>query len=170
MESTLEIHGELFTQLSGHLAVGPDEQLAFLLARWDGDLATVFDLRLIAASSFDLQTPWHLALSDQERASVIKWAHDSDASLVEAHVHRGWGSAEFSGSDWSGLDVFVPHVWWRLRHRPYLALVFDDPSFDGIVWRTDPTTPERLDRLIVGNGPARFPTGQSLPRRRWSDG
>ena len=124
MGVTLEISDEQFDRLTRHLASGPDEQLAFLLARWHEDVAKVTDLRLIEARSFDLQTPWHLSLSDDERAAVIKWTHDNDASLIEAHVHRGWQAAEFSGSDWSGLDAFVPHVWWRLRHRPYIALVF----------------------------------------------
>jgi hypothetical protein len=165
----LEASNEQFVRMASHLASGPDEQLAFLLARWNEDVATVVDLRLIEARSFDLQTPWHLSLSDEERAAVIKWAHDNDASLVEAHVHRAWYPAEFSGSDWSGLDAFVPHVWWRLRHRPYIALVFAESTFDGLVWRRDPTTPETLAGLVVGDGPAQLPTGRSLPRRGWFD-
>lgn len=169
MGATLEISVEQFARLTEHLAAGPDEQLAFLLARWREDVATVAGVRLIEARSFDLQTPWHLSLSDQERAAVIKWAHDNDASLIEAHVHRGSHPAEFSGSDWSGLDAFVPHVWWRLRHRPYIALVFADSTFDGLVWRMDPTTPETLAGLVVGDRPADLPTGRSLPRRGWFD-
>jgi hypothetical protein len=166
---TLEISDEQFDRLTRHLASGPDEQLAFLLARWHEDVAKVTDLRLIEARSFDLQTPWHLSLSDDERAAVIKWTHDNDASLIEAHVHRGWHAAEFSGSDWSGLDAFVPHVWWRLRHRPYIALVFADSTFDALVWRTDATTPETLAGLVVRDRPAQRPTGRSLPRRGFVD-
>lgn len=151
----------LADQLDRHLSGGFDEQLAFMLATWSGDEADIVDLRLIATKAFDLQTPWHLSLSDEERAVVIKWAHDRGSALVEAHAHRGGQLAEFSPSDHTGLDAFVPHVWWRLRHRPYIALVFAERTFDGLAWRTGPETPEPVAALRTGGRADRVATGLS---------
>lgn len=161
----LRIPRDLADQLERHLEQGVDEQLAFMLAAWDGDEADVLDLRLVPSVAFDLQTPWHLSLSDEERAAVIKWAHDRGAALVEAHVHRRGDPAEFSASDRSGLEAFVPHVWWRLRHRPYVALVFGESTFDALVWRSDPGSPEPVNALRVEGRPDRRPTGRTLAGR-----
>ena len=147
-------------------SVAATSNLAFMLATWNEDEATVTDLRPVASAAFDLQTPWHISLSDKELAIAIKWAHDHDATLIEAHVHRDGDPAEFSPSDWLGLDSFVPHVWWRLRHRPYVALVFGETTFDGLVWRSGPTTPEPLEALRMGISSPRAPTERSLRRQR----
>jgi len=160
----VSIAPELWAEVEGHLALGPDEQLVFLVARWQGDEARAFTARLVQPSGFDLQLPWHLTLADEERAAVITWAHAADGGLIEVHVHRGPWPAEFSPSDRAGLEEFVPHVWWRLRHRPYVALVVADGTLDGLVWRDGPRTPEQLGSLRIG-GRERFPTGRSL--RRW---
>lgn len=149
-------------ELDRHLAHGADEQLAFMLATWDGDDAEVVDIRPVEDIAFDLQTPWHLSVSDDERAAVIKWAHDRGAALIEAHVHRDADPVGFSPSDRVGLDAFVPHIWWRLRHRPYIALVFGEVTFDGIVWRTGPNAPEAVAALRVDGRNDRTPTGLSL--------
>jgi hypothetical protein len=162
----VRIPSGLADRLERHLGHGADEQLAFMLAAWDGDSANIVDLRLVASVAFDLQTPWHLSLSDEERAAVIKWAHDRGACLVEAHVHRRGDPAEFSASDRAGLDAFVPHVWWRLRHRPYIALIFGETTFDGLAWRSDPRSPEQVTTLLVEGRPNRTSTSRSLQGRR----
>ena len=149
-------------RLADHLAEGEDEQLAFMLVEWDGNQARVVELRLVENAAFDLQTPWHITLGDDAVGEVIRWAHEAGLSLVEAHVHREGDPAAFSPSDRGGLDAFVPHVWWRLRHRPYIALVFGESTFDALVWRRDAATPERLDALIVPGADDRIPTGLSL--------
>jgi hypothetical protein len=148
-------------RLAAHLGQGDDEQLAFLLATIDGDDAWVSDIRLIEDVAFELQTPWHLGLDDEALGDVIRWAHRSSSTLIEAHVHRDGDPAHFSWSDWAGLDAFVPHVYWRLRHRPYIALVFAETTFDGLVWRADAITPEPLESLLVTDEPARLPTALS---------
>jgi hypothetical protein len=122
-------------------------------------------VREIEGTAFDVQTPWHLTLSDETRAAVIKWAHDAGEALMEVHSHMDLGPACFSPSDLLGLGDFVPHVWWRLRHRPYGALVFGDGSFDGLVWRSDPDAPEQVEALVI-DGEAEWPaTGRTL--RGW---
>jgi hypothetical protein len=65
-------------------------------------------------------------------------------------------------TDWMGLDQFVPHVWWRLGHRPYVALVFGETTFDAVVWRAGPEAPEPLEGLRVDDQETRRPTGLSL--------
>ena len=52
------------------------------------------------------------------------------ASLVEMHSHIGPWPAGFSYADRLGLQETVPHMWWRLKKRPYLALVVTNCSFD----------------------------------------
>ena len=94
----------------------------------------------------------HLELTDEFRASVIKRAHDLGASIVEFHSHLGPQSARFSPFDRRGLREFVPHVWWRLRGRPYFAVVFAHTGFDGLAWVTDPDTPQHLDAIVAGDG------------------
>jgi hypothetical protein len=160
----LSIPSAMWEQVVDHLASGPEEQLAFMLVRWDGDLGQVFDLRLVRASGFDLQLPWHISLADEERAEVIGWAHEGNGALLEMDVHRGPWPARFSASDKEGLDEFVPHVWWRLRHRPYAALVMGEQGFDALVWRSGPGEPEQLTKLLVDGRSAARPTGLSLAR------
>jgi hypothetical protein len=168
MAVTVWIPSSLAERLERHLSQGQAEQLAFMLAIWDGPRVNVVDLRLVVSAAFDIQTPVHLSLSDDERAAVIKWAHDSDAALIEAHVHRRGDPAQFSPSDHAGLDAFVPHVWWRLRHRPYVALVFGETTFDGLAWRSDPRSPEPVTTLVVDGRPDRTSTGLTLKGRlRW---
>jgi hypothetical protein len=157
----VHIDQERADRLSDHLARGADEQLAFMLAAVDGDEARVIDLWLIEDASFDIQTPWHLSLGDDTLGDVIRWAHAASASLIEAHVHRDGDPARFSLSDWAGLDAFVPHAFWRLRHRPYVALVFGEATFDGLVWRQDATIAEPVESLFVDGQPPRLPTVSS---------
>lgn len=115
---------------------------------------------LVPASGFASRSAYHLELSDETRATVIKRAHDLGASLVELHSHVGRGSARFSPSDLSGFRDFVPHVFWRLKNRPYFAVVMTRNGFDGLVWTDDPRSPERLRGIQAGQ---RFitPTGLS---------
>ena len=94
---------------------------------------------------------YHLELTDEFRASVIKRAHDLGASIVEFHSHLGPQPARFSPFDRRGLREFVPHVWWRLRKRPYFAVVVTHTDFDGLAWMMDPEKPQYLDGIVVGD-------------------
>jgi hypothetical protein len=114
----------------------------------------------VPASGFASRSAYHLELSDETRATVIKRAHDLGASLVELHSHLGCGHARFSASDLAGFRDFVPHVFWRLKSRPYLAVVMTRTGFDGFVWRRGPDAPERL-RGIQAGGRLLAPTGLS---------
>ena len=104
----------------------------------------------VQSSGFVDRSWYHLELTDKVRAYVIKRAHDLGASIVEFHSHPGSRSAAFSYSDHRGFREFVPHVWWRLRGRPYFAIVVSQASLDGLAWMLNPRTPQHLDGIVVG--------------------
>jgi hypothetical protein len=132
-----------------HLECRP-EQVGFFLAEYDTD-ARAFDLRAwrgVPRDGLDYQSDVHVELSDAAQAAVIQWAWESGLALVEAHSHR-WGPARFSGSDFAGFADWVPHVRWRLRRRPYAALVLAPGTLDGLAWID--AEPERVDRVVLGD-------------------
>ncbi len=103
----------------------------------------------VPPSGFSSRSSVHLELTDETRGIVIKRAHDLGASLVEFHSHSGPWSVAFSISDLSGFEEFVPHVWWRLRGRPYAAVVVGQSGFDGLIWLQDPQEALHLDGIRV---------------------
>ncbi len=144
------------------------EQAAFLFARAHrgGDEARfdVIETRKLAADDYAVQQKDYFELCDKSRAEVIKRAHDLSASLIEIHSHTGPWPAEFSISDWMGLRETVPHMWWRLDERPYIALVVTKTEFDALVWLDDPQVPRGLDAWQV-DARTFLPTNNSL--RGW---
>jgi hypothetical protein len=122
---------------------------AFLMPDADGTRFTLVEWIAIPATGFASRSGWHLELTDEMRARVIKRAHDLGACLGEFHSHRGRERPSFSPSDLLGFEEFVPHVWWRLKGRPYLAMVVSTEGLDGLVWRSGPRRPERLGGVLV---------------------
>ena len=154
----LKIANGLFEEMTGHLKGGHGEQLAFLrVLAADDDTLKLGELRLIRASEFHYQSDWHIHLSDEIRAEIIKWAWDGGGGMGEAHSHRSRHPAQFSPSDLMGLQEFVPHVRWRLQGAPYVALVFGTGSFDSLVW-TSTEPPEPAD-IALSSGRVIKPTG-----------
>lgn len=92
----------------------------------------------------------YLELADAARARVIKRAHDLKASLVEFHSHPGPYPAALSIADLIGLEEFVPHVRWRLKAKPYAALVFARSSFDGLAWIDSDNVPIQVAGIETG--------------------
>jgi hypothetical protein len=82
---------------------------------------------------------------------MIKRAHDLNASVIELHSHPFSKHAEFSPSDLSGFSEFIPHVWWRLKGRPYAAIVLAPTGFDSLAWLENPTTPNGLLQIQAGS-------------------
>ena len=103
----------------------------------------------VPPEGFLSRNSYHFVLTDEVRAEVIKRAHDLGASVVEFHCHKGPRPARFSLSDQAGFQEFVPHIWWRLRGRPYLAVVVAEIDFDSLVWVTGPGTPQHLTGIVV---------------------
>jgi hypothetical protein len=147
------IHDRIYSQLRRHLR-GRIEQAAFLIADYD-ERSREFQARdvcLVDAAGFAVQTSFHISLADETRAELIRWAWDAGASLVEVHSHSGRTPAAFSASDLSGFAEWVPHLWWRLSGRPYLAIVTAGSSFDGLAWIDEPARAEQLERISLSSG------------------
>ena len=137
------------------------EAVAFLfVTRIEADTFKYIEWYQVPASGFVSRSSYHLELTDETRGGVIKRAHDLGASLVELHSHLGPLPAEFSESDLAGFRDFVPHVLWRLKNKPYFAIVMTRASFDGFAWLTSPTTPQRLAAIEIGDA-VLTPTGLS---------
>lgn len=158
----IEVGGRDYEQLRVHLDAGSEvEQVAFLLtAPYAGDeVLRIARIQLIDAENFNFQSGYHVELADDVRPSLIKRAWEAEACVIEAHSHL-LGPSRFSPSDLAGFDEWVPHMRWRLRGRPYAALVFAPDDFDALVWDGD-GRPAPLDALVVVDGPVVRPTGFS---------
>ena len=167
MKALLKIDAGLYEDIMVHLLPpgSEQEQAAFLFAHsMRSDHKVLFEIieaRKLGPADFAWQEGDYLEMADATSASLIKQAHDLDASLVEVHSHLGPGPAGFSYADRLGLQETVPHMWWRLKRRPYLALVVTNSSFDALLWLDNAKVPRPLDALLVGG---RFlkPTNSSL--------
>ena len=169
MKTLLELSDHVYDDLIAHLLPREknQEQAAFLFGRCERTkhqaYFTVIETRKLGPKDFAVQEGHYIELTDTARAALIKRAHDFGASLIEIHTHLGSRPAEFSPSDCIGLSETVPHMWWRLRSRPYLALVVTESGFDALVWLDSPKVPRVLDALLVGAKIIR-PTNLSLDR------
>jgi Prokaryotic homologs of the JAB domain len=179
MPVTLQLSSELLERTRAHLlrrTRHEDEQVAFFFSDpYGGDrVLRLTDVYFVPPEQFIFQSGFHVRLSDEVRQYLIRRAWDSNACLVEAHSHPGPGAVDFSPSDLAGFEEWVPHLRWRLKRRPYAALVFGYESFDALAWIDGADQPESVERLSVAGGLDEFPTGttiaelQSAPARRTS--
>ena len=167
MKAVLRLPPGLFEELVAHLL--PDgsrcEEAAFLcVSSVRSDECTFFDVQHVeklGRDDFDHQAGNFLELADHTRARLIKQAHDLSASLIEMHSHPGPWPAGFSVADRIGLSETVPHMWWRLKGRPYVALVVAPSGFDALVWLNNPKIPIALDAIVAGDRLLK-PTNNSL--------
>jgi hypothetical protein len=109
-----------------------------------------------------LQSAYRVTLRDEVRPGIIKWAWDAGACLVEVHSHSDLGDAWFSPSDIWGLREWVPHVRWRLRGRPYVAIVSDGSTLDALAWIDQEA--EQVDWIEDEDGERHVATGKTLLR------
>ena len=80
---------------------------------------------------------------------------------MHSHPFPGIGAAAFSWSDRRGLTETVPHMRWRLKNKPYGAIVVAPEGFDALVWIDNPAVPLPLEGINVG-GELLKPTNRSL--------
>jgi len=162
--TTISISSHHLKALREHLFLGKHEQAAFGFASWEpnkpGGLFRIQTLEFIRPNEFAFQSSYHLELGSEAQARIIKLAFDRRASLVEFHSHRTNWPAQFSHSDFSGFEEFVPHVRWRLSGRPYAAVVFHESSFDGLVWVDEQRV--QLDGIESDGLQPQLATGLSL--------
>lgn len=176
MSTVLSLPNGVYQELCTHLLPrsSKNEQAAFVYARAhiDEQGDTVFqyvDWQKLTEDDFVVQRSDHLELRDETRARVIKQSHDINASLVEFHSHPSNFPAEFSYSDMAGFGDFVPHVWWRLKGKPYAAVVVAPSGFDALAWLTSPREPTSLHAIQLESRDLRA-TGLTLKRKHFSGG
>jgi proteasome lid subunit RPN8/RPN11 len=155
MCNRLVVDAVAYDRVLRHLHQDQREQVAFGFASAEpaagGVLLRVLDFHLVSPGELEVQTPRHVALTEDAQGALIKRAWDLGVCLVELHSHTSpHYRAEFSWSDLAGFQTFVPHVWWRLKGRPYAAVVVAPSGFDALIWRTGPRQPEPLEALVVG--------------------
>ena len=144
-----------------------DEQAAFLYCTFVQDEEGAC-LRMRAkeswflhAEDFSAQYGDFIELKSETRQKVIKEAHTTGTCLAEFHSHPGPWPAAFSPSDRSGLKETVEHMRWRLKGRPYIAVVVAPSGFDALIWQQDSAAPTTLAGIDV-NGKRIIPTNISL--------
>lgn len=150
----------LRAHLRGHL-----EQVAFTLAEFDAQshVFAIKELIVVEGDALDDQRVDYIELGDDVQRAIIKRAWDSGLCLVEAHSHGDRGYAAFSRADEIGFAEWVPHLWWRLKGRPYAAIVMAGPEdFDAIAWVDGADLPEQVTHLDVIGGARLRPTGMTL--------
>lgn len=157
----IEVGSGHYEELRRHLS-GDVEEVAFLFTEpyQDDRRLKVRDVMPISVEGFDFQSDYHVELADGLRPQLIKRAWDEDACLIEAHSHTE-GRAAFSPSDLWGFEEWVPHLRWRLRRRPYAALVFAREDFDALVWHGD-GPPVGLDAIEIAGGESLRPTDNTI--------
>jgi hypothetical protein len=161
------LRADLYADLQSHLLPRKmvAEEAAFLFARVtrpdDALRFEVIDWYAVPPEGFVTRSLYYLELTDETRAHVIKKAHDLGSALIEAHSHAGSYPAEFSPSDKSGFADFVPHVLWRLKSRPYAAIVMARNSIDALAW-IEASQPLPIAEVCLESGASVTPTGLSL--------
>jgi hypothetical protein len=142
----VRIRQESFSALGNALAEA--EEVVFLYATYTDGVFEVNAMEIMMGGDIARQSKLHVELADGVRPRVIKTAWDTDRCLIEAHSHGEWGYAEFSQSDLHGFEEWVTHVRWRLRGRPYVALVKAGETWDALAW-VDGDEPIRIDAIEV---------------------
>lgn len=149
----LEIDSKAYEDLRKHLFSGEVEQVAFGYARLSSlhsdEVCHILEFEFLSAGEFIFQSSYHIEVHPEVLARVIKKSFDMDACVVEFHSHRSSLPARFSMTDMSGFNEVVPHVLWRLRDKPYMAIVLHETSFDGLLWKPGDTDPGQLDGIRV---------------------
>ena len=156
-----------YVALRQHLLVSaPREQAAFGFMPKDavdaGRQLPVKKIELLEDGDFVVRSSDYLELTDDARQRIIRTAHDGSFAVVEFHSHPFNLPAEFSSADRMGLQRSVPHMLWRLKGRPYLAVVIGPNDFDGLAWLPD----KRLFQLssIIDGDTLFSATGRSISR------
>ncbi len=172
MKTILSITSKVFRKLKNHLLPieGDLEEAAFVftsLIKNKNELIFKYkEWFPVQKAGFSNRSSYHFELTNELRAGIIKKAHDLDCSIIEFHSHLGSYPSCFSPSDWCGFEEFVPHVLWRLKGKPYVAVVVTKSGFDALVWKSKGQNPKFLNELRIGKN-SMSPTRLSFPRRKY---
>lgn len=173
MSVIIQIEKSFFSKIRKYLLQSHLEQVCFLFSKdtfYDSTLIMeVKDYYLVAPHEYEYQSSFHVELKDSCQAKVIKSAWDKKLSLGEIHSHPTSKKAFFSQSDISGFQEFVPHVWWRLKKGPYIAIIQAQSELDALAWVKTPDIYEPIDKIKIGKSvirPSNF-TIKELKERKW---
>jgi hypothetical protein len=163
----LDLRLRLKEKLWAHLLQNDVEQVAFVFAAVESSRSSMMfmaqDAYFAPSHDLEFQSSFHVELTDDARARIIKRAWDTNAALVEFHSHPAdRHKAMFSPSDMAGLAEFVPHCRWRLRGRPYLAVLVNRTTVDALAWITHSGEAVALDAIRVHAGKKIVPTNQTI--------
>jgi len=131
------------------------EQVVFLFSKYEVSRLIlsieVVDYYLLEPYEYEYQSEYHVEISDACQAKIIKRAWDNRLSLGEIHSHPNSDKANFSSSDLLGFKEFVPHIWWRLKQKPYFAMVHSQSDVDAIAWVESPSYYQSVEKLKLGS-------------------
>lgn len=163
----LDLQAGLKEELWAHLLQNDVEQVAIVFAAVEAKSdTTVFvakDAYFATPDDFEIHSGFHVELTDETRARIIKRAWDTGTSPVELHSHPGdyWG-AMFSPSDMYGFSDYVPHCRWRLRGQPYLAVIVSPAGMDALAWIGTGGEPVGLTAIRTAGGQGIVPTNRTI--------
>lgn len=171
MKTILHCSLSAFESIRNHVLQNEDEQAAFIFLEWvqtNGILnLNVKDHYLVQRHELVGDNSLHIDISDETLSRVIQKAAKENLALGEVHSHPFVKrNVRFSWSDMAGFEEFVPHVSWRLRQKPYVALVFGRNDFDALAWSSDPVAPVQLDSITIDRNTVLKPTNRTLKTNR----
>jgi hypothetical protein len=166
MSSNIIIPSGIAEALRRHFFQNELEQGAFLFAeakREDGELNLVAaDYYLVPASGWEAQVEFYLQMKDSERAKIMKLAREKNLCAIDCHSHpRACDDVWFSPSDVAGITEFAQYAKWKLRGKPFAAMVWGEQSVDAVLWQVEFSHAERVAQVkIIGNAEQTLtPTG-----------
>ncbi len=164
MSHEILIPAGILNRVQRHLFQSHLEQAAFLFATTETEYGAVRfhveDSYLVPASGWDVQMDVYLEMTDEERAKILKMARDRNAAIIDCHSHpHSQEDVWFSPSDLAGINQFAQYTKWKLKGRPFAALVFGETSIDGVVWQGEFAGAEPLGALAVVGQARLIPTG-----------
>jgi hypothetical protein len=170
----LDLQPGLRARLWAHLLQNEIEQVVIVYAavEAEGDdlVFRAKDVYFATPEDFEIHSESHIELTDEACARTIKTAWDTGTTPVEFHSHPGdagdWWPAMFSASDMYGFSEYVPHCRWRLRGRPYLAVVVSPNGFDALVWAGNENQPAALAAIREAGFAPAGPTNRTIDSLR----
>jgi hypothetical protein len=171
----LDLLPGLRARLWAHLLQNEVEQvvIVYAAAEAEGDdlVFRAKDAYFATPDDFEIHSGYHIELTDEGRARIIKTAWDTGTTPVEFHSHPddegGRWPAMFSPSDMYGFSEYVPHCRWRLRGLPYLAVVVSPNSFDALVWAGTDNQPAALAAIREPGAAPATPTNRTIDSIRY---
>lgn len=167
MKTILNIPPEVYMELQKHLLpnIHTNEEAAFVFADvvlYDERVELNYqDWYAVQPNDYKSRSAYHFELTHETNGRIIKRAHDLDACIIEFHSHIDQEFLRFSPTDWKGFSEFVPHVLWRLRGKPYVAIVVTIHGVDALVWTNGVKKPKELSMIKTGATEV-LPTNNSL--------